>query len=94
MNSNIFVVHQDCVTIAPFIIGGLMFLMIISDKVKNEIILFTTLFTIGVFFGLISFGMLTEGIIVTLIHFSIVTLYSIFRNRRKECSSVSFSLEQ
>jgi len=82
MENNVLFLFQNWLTVSPLLVGGLIFFLLITDKIKNELILVCTLFTFGVFLGLISLGLLQIGIFIVLMELTIATIYAIFRNRK------------
>ena len=81
MKDNILFAYQNIITISPILLGSLVFLLIVTDTYRHELLLVFYLVTIGICVGLIGYGYLELSIGLITLESVIVTLYAIYRDR-------------
>jgi CHASE2 domain-containing sensor protein len=77
--NNVFFQYQNIITIAPFILGGLAFLLIITNTARHQKILFITIVTLSVCVSMFSYGYLIEAVTIQVIEAVVVVAYAIIR---------------
>ena len=79
--NNILLENQNIFTLAPIIIGGLTFVMIITGKFLKDKLLFVNLVADGICLSLVNFGKVEECIWIITFTLCGSVLYSLFRKR-------------
>jgi hypothetical protein len=85
MENNFIFAYQNVLSVSPLLLGGLAFLLVITNTARHELMLIINLLTMSVGLGMINAGIIKEAIYLIVTELTIVTIISIFRIRKCDC---------